>query len=304
MTASATWTDWSCQVRVTVTDAAMLDRARHLVMDLMGDVERAASRFLETSDVSRVNAGAGRLVPVSGRTTALVDVALDAAARTEGLVDPTIGRHVIEAGYRDDISLVRDQLVDIGDGGPPARADWRCVKVDHELVRIGVPEGLSLDLGATAKPWTADTTAHTIAAFLGTGVLVEIGGDIAVAGRRTTPWQVLVSERDGDPGEQVGLTAGGLATSSTSARKWHTQTGPAHHIIDPRTGASAHGPWRTATVWARSAVDANMASTAAIILGHEAEAFLHELNLPSRLVDHRGAVHTVGAWPALEQVAS
>ncbi|MET0822329.1 MAG: FAD:protein FMN transferase, partial [Aeromicrobium sp.] len=234
----------------------------------------------------------------------LVDVALDAAARTKGLVDPTIGRHLIDAGYRDDISLVRDQLVDTGADHRTMRADWRRVRVDRELARVGVPRGLALDLGATAKSWASDAAAHTIAASLETGVLVEIGGDVAVAGWRTTPWQVLVSERDGDPGEQVGLTAGGLATSSTAARSWRTPASPAHHIIDPRTGAPADSPWRTATVWARSAVDANVASTAAIILGHEAEAFLHELDLPGRLVDHHGTVHTVGAWPSSEQVAS
>lgn len=303
MSASAVWQDWTCTVRLTVTDPAVLDPARRFLVDLMSEVEQAASRFLATSDLSRVNARAGTFVPVGGRALALVDVALDAAAETEGLVDPTVGRQLLHAGYDRDIELVRGRLVGVSGDRTTPTTDWRQVRVDHELSRVGVPRGVVLDLGATAKPWTADVAAHSIAALHGTGVLVEIGGDLAVAGRTDVPWQVHVSEVAGGSGEQVGLTQGGLATSSTVARAWSTPTGVAHHIIDPRTGRPADGPWRTATVWARCAVDANTASTAAIILGAEAEAYLAELALPARLVDHEGHVRTVGAWPTNVEAA-
>lgn len=303
MTASAKWQDWSCQVRLTVTDATTLERARQHLVELMGEVERAASRFLATSDICRVNDRAGHLVPVGRRTVALVDVALDAAAETEGLVDPTVGAQVIHAGYAQDIASVRGRLIVPDSDSAPVKADWRGVRVDHELARIGVPSGIALDLGATAKPWTADVAAHAIAASFGTGVLVEIGGDVAVAGNKPTPWQVYVSEQAGEPGEQVGLTSGGIATSSTAGRRWWTPAGDAHHIIDPRTGRPADGPWRTATVWARSAVEANTASTAAIVLGEGAAAFLAELGHPARLVGYDGQVETVGAWPSARQVA-
>lgn len=303
MTASAVWEDWSCRVRLVVTDSSALERARDHLAELMADVGHAASRFTTTSDVCRINQGAGRLVPVSRRTVALVDVALDAAAQTDGLVDPTVGAHVVRAGYVGDIASVRDRLVARQDHTALPAADWQRVRVDHDLARVGVPQGLALDLGATAKPWTADVAAHTIAASLGTGVLVELGGDVAVAGRRTTPWQVRVSERAGEPGEQVGLTSGGLATSSTSARSWRTPDGSAHHIIDPRTGTPADGPWRSVTTWARSAVDANTQSTAAIVLGHDAVAHLAALGCPARLVGHDGHVETVGAWPTASRAA-
>jgi len=303
MTASAVWEDWSCQVRLTVTERSALEPARRHLADLMRDVEQATSRFLPTSDISKVNERAGHLVPVSRRATALVDVALDAAAVTDGVVDPTIGAHVIRAGYAADIVSVRDRLIFPDKESVSRRADWQSVRVDHELSRVGVPVGLALDLGATAKSWTADVAAHAIAASFGTAVLVEIGGDVAVAGHKATPWQIHVSEQAGQPGEQVGLSAGGLATSSTAGRKWRTPDGIAHHIIDPRTGEPANGPWRTATVWARSAVDANTASTAAIILGEDAAAFLAEFGHPARLVGHDGRVQTIGTWPSARQVA-
>ncbi|MEO6471976.1 MAG: FAD:protein FMN transferase, partial [Aeromicrobium sp.] len=304
MTASAIWNDWSCRVRVTVTEPNKLNAAKGKVTDLMAEVSLAANRFEPTSDISRINAAAGRVIPVSGRTIALVDAALDAAAETGGAVDPTIGSHLEHAGYARDIEQIRERLVLVRNDPEPDQADWTRVRVDHDLGLVGIPAGLRLDLGATAKSWTADLAAHMIANSLNTGVLVEIGGDVAVAGSKRDPWQVGVSERAGEPGQRIGLTHGGLATSSTAARRWRTATGEAHHIIDPRTGRPVEGVLRTATVWAPSALSANTASTAAIILGDEAWDYLLDLGLAARLVDNDGRITTIGDWPAARREAA
>ncbi len=94
------------------------------------------------------------------------------------------------------------------------------------------------------------------------------------------------------------MSTGGLATSTTLARAWTVDGHPAHHLIDPRTGAPADGPWRTATVAAASALDANVASTAAVILGADAEDWLAARRLPARLVARDGTVRAVAGWPA------
>jgi thiamine biosynthesis lipoprotein len=70
-----------------------------------------------------------------------------------------------------------------------------------------------------------------------------------------------------------------------------------HHIVDPATGLPASGPWRTATVAAATCVDANTASTAAIVMGVRAAAWLQRVGLPARLIDRDGAVLRVAGWP-------
>lgn len=304
MTRSAIWTDWSCRVRVTVTNPQALAQASEHVTNLMDEVSLAASRFREDSGISLINARAGQMVPVSRRTIALVDAALDAAAETGGAVDPTVGAHVKLAGYDRDIKEIGDRKVLVSTPQTPLRqADWTRVRVDHNLGMVGIPPTMELDLGATAKAWTADVAAHHIADAFNTGVLVEIGGDVAVAGPKLRPWQILVSEVAGAPGQRIGLTRGGLATSSTVARRWRTATGDAHHIIDPRSGLPAEGAFRTVTVWATSALEANTASTAAIVLGSEAPAYLLDSGLAARLVDTDGRVSSVGDWPEVREAA-
>lgn len=298
MTYSAIWSDWSCRVRVTVTRPDVLVFAKQHLATVMADVASSADRFNAYSDVSRINGRAGQMVPVSRRTLALLETALDSAAETGGAVDPTVGAHVMRAGYDSDIEAIRDRLISLPEAaGEPPQADWTRVQMDLGLSLAGVPAGFALDLGATAKSWTADVAAHAIAAGLGTGVLVEIGGDVSVAGHKDNPWQVQVCERAGEPGQRVGLTRGGLATSSTIARTWRTASGDAHHVIDPRTGRPSQGPWRTVTVWGPSAVQANTASTAALILGDEAVDYLRDSDLSARLVSTDGQITTLGDWP-------
>ena len=95
----------------------------------------------------------------------------------------------------------------------------------------------------------------------------------------------------------VQLHGGGLATSSTAVRRWRRGGDAYHHVLDPRTGLPAEPVWRTVTVTAASCVDANTASTAAIVRGRGAPGWLAELGLPSRLVDSAGTVHRVAGWP-------
>jgi len=76
-----------------------------------------------------------------------------------------------------------------------------------------------------------------------------------------------------------------------------------HHIIDPGTSRPTQGPWRTVSVAAATCVDANIASTAAIVLGDEAAPWLRERNMPARLVGTHGDVLTVAGWPAEDRAA-
>ena len=134
------------------------------------------------------------------------------------------------------------------------------------------------------------------------GVLVSLGGDVAVAGRPPAGgWRIRVTDhhRAGDdaPGQTVAISAGGLATSGTTARRWRRGGQELHHIIDPATGQSATGPWRTVSVAAGTCVDANTASTAAIILGEGAPTWLEGRRLAARLVGVDGAVIYTAGWP-------
>ncbi|HEY7010535.1 MAG TPA: FAD:protein FMN transferase [Jatrophihabitantaceae bacterium] len=302
MTATHTERAWSCAVRLVVDDERVLRNAAADLHTLLLQVDSAASRFRADSALSYANDHAGRPVAVPRLLADLVDAALRVAEHTDGAVDPTIGRAMSAIGYDRDIRLVAAT-------GPtpttvlPVRT-WRDVRLAHGAGLLRVPAGTALDLGATAKAYTADLAARTLARRYDTAVLVELGGDVAVAGARAQGWRIRVAEHAGGTGQLVSQRAGGLATSTTTVRRWRRGEQIVHHIVDPRTGASARGTWRTASVAAADALHANAASTAAIVLGERAVAWLEAHGYAARLVAADGSVHVTSGWPTVGVAAA
>ena len=307
--ASASWQALGTGVQVTVTDAGQLAAARAMLEADLAAVDLACSRFRPDSEIAaldRAMAGPGAgPVTVSPLLAEAIAVALRAARLTDGDVDPTVGAAMNAVGYDRDFTLVQRT-------GPAVRLTvrtipgWRHVEFDEQARLLQVPPGVRLDLGATAKAWAADRSAARIVAALGCGALVSLGGDIAVSGQ--TPaggWRIRVQDISGRPEDPppgpstvVAIHGGGLATSSTAARRWRRGGDVLHHILDPRTGLPAAPVWRTVSVAAASCTDANIASTAAIIRGRAAPDWLTGLGLPARLVDEAGQVCTINGWPA------
>ncbi len=266
-------------------------------------IDVACSRFRPDSELTMLNGENGRLHAISPLLAEALAVALRAAAATDGDVDPTCGQSLVQLGYDRDFAEVISREPGLI-AAPLAAGGWQRVDLDQDALTVRVPEGVLLDLGATAKALAADRAAAAIAATAGTGVLVNLGGDIAVAGPPPPRgWRIEIDADGGDagPGDGshpvVALWDGGLATSSTGSRAWSNGGQRVHHILDPRTGAPADSCWAAASVAAASCVDANAASTAAIIRSAAAAGWLASLGLPARLVSSTGAVMTVGAWP-------
>ena len=288
-------------VTVLVADPSRLAPARAAVVAEVEAIDGACSRFRADSELARLNAAGGRPVPVSDLFLEAVQVALRAARLTGGLVDPTVGTAVRQLGYDRDFAAVPAD-------GPPLQvtvrpvAGWRTVEIDERRRTIRTHRAAQLDLGATAKALCADRAAAAASERAGTGVLVSLGGDIAVAGPPPPGgWPVRVTDDHrapvDAPGQTVMIEAGGLATSGVTVRRWTRGGHHLHHVVDPTTGWSAEPWWRTVSVAAASCVDANIASTAAVILAAGAPAWLRSAGLPARLVALDGAVTVVGDWP-------
>jgi thiamine biosynthesis lipoprotein ApbE len=297
---AASWRALGTLVHLVVTDPDALAGARRLLTDDLAEVDAACSRFRADSEIRALNGGrTARLSPLLAEAIA---VALRAARLTDGDVDPTVGAAMSAVGYDRDFEQIKQNGPKIG---LTARTvpGWREVHLDGQSLTM--PAGVQLDLGATAKAWAADRSAARIAARTGRGVLVSLGGDIAVAGPAPDGgWRIRVQDVTGAPEDPpagpyalIAIRDGGLATSSTAARRWQRGGDVLHHILNPRTGLPAEPVWRTVSVAAGSCADANAASTAAVIRGRRALGWLAQLSLPARLVDATGVVFTVAGWP-------
>jgi len=301
-TFSSSFSAIGTSISVVVTDESALTEATELVRGHVAALDSAASRFREDCELTRLNRSVGRPVEVSWLLFVIIDEALLAAERTDGLVSPTVGEALERCGYDRDFAGV-DPC------GPPLRLryrpvpGWRRVRLDRSARTVTLPPGVRLDLGATAKAGCADRAALAASALTEAGVLVNLGGDLAVAGPPPEGgWVIRITDRTDAPPETPGVTvavsAGGLATSGTAARRWARGDQVLHHIIDPATGVPALSCWRTVTVAAETCVAANMASTASVILGPAAPGWLAQQGLHARLLGEDGVAVPVGDWPA------
>jgi thiamine biosynthesis lipoprotein len=299
-TASDTFGVFGTTARIVVTEPASLTPARAIADAELAAIDLACSRFRPDSELSRLNRTHGELTQISELFAALIAEALRAAELTAGDVDPTCGHALAVAGYDRDFADLRDGAAAAAPPGPVP--GWRSVQLDPVRPAVRLAARAQLDLGSTAKAWASDHCAALIAGRLGCGVLVSLGGDVAVAGLPPGDgWRVRVTDDHAAPadapGQTVTIRSGGLATSSTTVRTWTAGHATMHHIIDPRTGGPARSLWRTVSVAAGTCADANIASTAAIIRSELAPAWLAESGLPARLVRHDGTVQTTRGWP-------
>lgn len=311
-TATATWRDWSVLVRVTTSMAAALPDAVHICTTLMARVDAVASRFRPDSELCRIEAqtsAGGDNSPLETRISPLladlIAASLHVRALTDGAVDPTCGREIAELGYDADIDALAlpastSQRLS---GDSPRRAYHprdRSMDLTLHGQTLTLPRGIEIDLGSSAKAWSADRIAHDIVTATGAGALVELGGDLSFTGP-TPPggWKIDIVDVPGDPETFVAVNGtGGIATSSTLHRVWEKDGLLLHHILDPATGHSVRHTWRTATVIDSSCLRANAWSTAAIVWRGDALRRLEARRVPARLVDAATTTYVTSVWPS------
>lgn len=266
--------------------------------DRIRELEARWSRFLDTSEISALNRHAGRPVVVSADTFELVARASTAWRATSGRFDPTVGAALAAHGYDRDFAHVTTSTSDAPSTTAPTPGAAG-IELIPAINAITLPVGVTFDAGGIGKGYAADLTAALLIAAGADGALVNIGGDLRVAGRPPAPegWVINVA----DPFEperellRVAIPDGAVATSSRLMRRWQTTKGEAHHLIDPGTGRPAETETVAVTVVAGEAWWAEALTKALFLAGPDG---LHDLeSVHAVVVSRDGARH---ATPDLE----
>ncbi len=288
---------WGVSGTLAVENEKYAELAEETLWHWVAVGDRTVNRFVETSELCTINADPWATHEVSAAFIEFFDAAQVSFDESEGLCTPTVLDALEAWGYDADIDAVRLAGRATPSTLSPAPA-LSAVTLNRDARQLS-PNGVRLDFGASAKAFVADQVAREVGRH--TPVLVELGGDVAVGGA-VRPWSVGVAEDAEHVGAPIGITSGGVATSSTLVRAWSSGTGRAHHIIDPRTGAPVDSTWRTVSVAANSCLTANAYSTASLLWGEEALYYVTQAGWAARFVDHDGKVLCVGGWP--QEVAS
>jgi FAD:protein FMN transferase len=267
-------------------------------------LERSWSRFIADSEVSRINAAAGRAVAVSPDTRLLVRRALEGHRFTAGRFDPTLLPAVIAAGYDRTFDSINGSSITGGPATASVGLGPAGVELDDDEGTVRLAVGVAFDPGGIGKGLAADLVATELIELGAAGILVNVGGDLRVIGDAPDGevWRVEVDDpRGGAPLGIVALANGAVATSSRARRRWTSADGTEHHhLIEPVTGTSASTSVLAATVIASDGWRAEVLAKVAFLDGLSTSAskgpgWLDRLGVAA-LVVHDGGVVTNDRW--------
>jgi thiamine biosynthesis lipoprotein len=287
------------------------EQGAELIADLFARWEAILSRFRPQSELTRLNRSAGQWVEVSELLYVVLTRALEAAAASDGLYDPTLLPQLRQLGYDRSFELLerageaahagQEEEASVQQGEPLESllgGAWRRIEVDPVKRRVRLPAGAQLDFGGIAKGMAIDTALGALRRRGLVPALVNAGGDLAVAGLPPDGehWAIAIPGRRG--GWTIPLRRGALATSGIARRRWWRDGSLRHHLLDPRTGLPAtNGLW-SVTVVANRCEQAEVAAKVAFILGPEAgPTFLRRHSLAGLFIHEDGSWQSVAPWP-------
>jgi thiamine biosynthesis lipoprotein len=252
-------------------DAARLHAAFDAATAEIRRLEKLMTTWDPASEVSRINAAAGKqAVPVGQETFDVIREALHASSISEGCFDITF--ETLHGVWKFDQDL---------DPHPPSPADvkarlrylgWRHVKLDEAAHTVRLDEDhVRIGLGGIAKGYAVDKAARVLLEAGVASFYVQAGGDLFTHGVKPdgSAWQAGIRDPRGPEGDYFAVmpvSDHAFSTAGDYERSYVVDGKRYHHIIDPRTGYPATAS-RSVTIWAPTALLADEIDDAVFILG-------------------------------------
>ena len=256
------------------------------------ELERRWSRFIADSEINELNRNAGRGLVVSSDTALLVQRAIAAWRLTGGSFDPTVLGAMIRSGY--DRSI--DELDDDRSSAPASSLVVGCTDIVVDGLTVRLPAGTGFDPGGIGKGLAADLVTEEMVLAGATGVCINLGGDVRVAGHGPDDgaWTVAIEHPwCSEPIVLVGIHAGAVTTSTTLRRTWRIDGESRHHLIDPCTGEPSDSDLNLVSVVGGEAWMSEVLAKAMLLRGAERAFDIIDANAIQALtVDLDGVVRT------------
>lgn len=287
------------EVSVTLwhEDASQAKSVIARVMAEMRRIDQALSPYIESSELSRVNAQAyEKTQTLSEELAFLIEKSLEFSVLSGGAFDITFASVARYYDYRNKLKpSEQERLAAL----PAIDYHWlefdkatRSLRFKHDKVHI--------DLGGIAKGYAVDRAIAILEQYEVRHASVSAGGDSRLLGNRHgRPWVIGVKHPRPAVGDReavirLPLSDTAVSTSGDYERYFiDDETGERiHHILQPRTGKSA-SEVMSVTVLGRRGVYTDPLSTTVFVLGVEKGlGLVNGLNgFDAIIIDSRGKVH-------------
>ncbi|WP_164779438.1 FAD:protein FMN transferase [Paenibacillus kobensis] len=296
-----------------VCDSSAMNWAARLAEDWFAKSESIFSRFRHESELESINRAGGSPVLISSMMMEVLQLADAYRRKTAGLCTPFVGQSLLDAGYTESFERLQADLIGaLGNSSaafkeeapllPVNRGAQSCMTLDAAMVSVQVDSSVRLDLGGIVKSWTASRLARWLQSGGGirTG-LINAGGDLlAWQGANESPlWRIGISMPN-DSSQEIAsrsISNGAVATSGSWRRRWQTNEGARHHLIDPRTGCPASSDVIQCSVAGPDVTECEVWAKSVCIAGEEFGIRLMNERVPQYeavVVDRSGRIKVYG----------
>ena len=278
---------------------------------ILREMHDRLTRFDPDSELCALNAAPDQEFSGSVFLTSAVEAALQAAQRSDGLIDPVMIENLAEVGYSESKATAEPAPLAKALASAPARkiaspredSPWRRISVDDDEGVVRRPAGVRMDLGGIGKGLAADLAAAQLEGFA--SWCADIGGDLRLGGTAGSDREIGITHPlTGEVEISFRLSQGAVATSGISRRVWRSPGGGSysHHLLDPSTGLPAWTGVIQASAVAGSAQEAETLSKMALLSGPVRGAELLSNGAGGVMVLDSGEI--VAAGPLAEQVGA
>ncbi len=263
-----------CELLVEAVDAITANRLASIAFQEARRIEQKFSRYRDDNIVYQINHSRGETVRVDDETALLLNFADQCYQLSNGLFDITSGalRKVWTFDGSDHIpshQQVKAVLPLVG---------WQ--KITWNPPFLTIPSGMEIDFGGIGKEYAVDQTFQRLQQNGQIPFLINLGGDLRVAGQRHKNKAWLIGLEDPSHCHTakgaIKIKHGALATSGNSKRYLYKNGKRYSHILNPKTGWPTENAPRSITVAADTALEAGMLATFALLQGRNADTFLVE----------------------------
>jgi len=255
------------------------DTVMALVEGQLGRVNRSMSTYLPASEINRFNASSpGIWQQPSADFLKVLDAAIEIGSKTAGGYDITVGPLVDLWGFgpgEPRVGIPSRQAV------TRAKAQVGLDSLERKGSEARRLKPIELDFSSIAKGYAVDLIAEALLANDFNDFLVEVGGEMRVAGAspRGDAWRVAIEQPIVERREvatAINLTDQSVATSGDYRNYFDLNGTRYSHTIDPRTGYPVRHDLVSVTVVHDSAMMADAWATALTVMGADGAAQLAE----------------------------
>lgn len=233
-------------------------------------LEQLLSTWISSSELSKVNAAAGRsAVKVSLETMTVVRKSLQVAEMTEGAFNIAIGPAVDAWNISAEPRLPSVEEL----AGLKPLVDLQYVHTDvwDRTIYLQKP-GMRIDVGGIGKGYAADQAVMVMKRSGALAGVVALSGDIKTFGRlpdgAAFPVGIRHPRKEGEILAEIRLQDEAISTAGDYERFFEKDGVRYHHILDPHTLEPAHG-CQSVSVIAKEGIWADGLDTGIFVLGAE-----------------------------------